>query len=281
MKEWYSLEDAANRLSLTLSETVTVKEVLELALDGNMKLYWFIRHVPAIEVKLVQKEVPFLTEKSRRQTLQDAGIDPETSNIKTFVTQSYSPIDENCKVSYLDGPHHLRLQDCGALSDYLRSFLTNTGGELVSLEGYQVEDHEGKVWSICERFHDEGLTSSDNWNEEARGTYHYHSSHNYYPSGQWPNFSELGFTKLEINNLEKNIQGKDSNEITTREHKALLKMILGMAIEQYGYKPDAARNEATRNIENDLREAGFPLSEDTVRKYLKMAKNIVLDGLDE
>lgn len=67
----------------------------------------------------------------------------------------------------------------------------------------------------------------------------------------------------------------------TKERDSLLKLVLGMAIEQYGYQPNAMRNEATRNIERDLEEAGFPLSEDTIRKYLRMAKRVVIDGLEE
>ena len=51
LKQWYSIEDAANRLSLTLGEEVSSAEVLELALDGHIRLFWFMRHVSVQEVE--------------------------------------------------------------------------------------------------------------------------------------------------------------------------------------------------------------------------------------
>ena len=47
--------------------------------------------------------------------------------------------------------------------------------------------------------------------------------------------------------------------LLTRERETALKLIIGMAIEQYGYDPDASRNDAIKNISEDLAEWGlFP-----------------------
>ena len=280
LKKWYSIEDAANRLSLTLSENVSVKDVIEFALDDHINLFWYMRHVPAIEVELKKNEIPFLTEKIRRQSLKQAGIDPETSDINTFITLNYYPKNPNGRIEILEGAHQLRLHECDALSDYLRSFLTNTGGELLSLDGFQVQDDKGVIWAIRERFEDHVLTSQENWNEENLGPYSPMSAHNYFPSADFPSFSELGFTKSELETFERSIQGKQPHEVSNREQKTTFKIILGMAMEQYGYDPKALRNDAARIIADDLREQGITLDEDTVRKYLKMAKNVVLDDLD-
>ena len=61
----------------------------------------------------------------------------------------------------------------------------------------------------------------------------------------------------------------------TTERNQLLKMVLGMAIDSYGYDPMAKKNEATKQIVDDLAKLGIGIDADTVRKYLKEAANTV------
>jgi len=61
-----------------------------------------------------------------------------------------------------------------------------------------------------------------------------------------------------------------------KERQSLQKMILGMAIEQYGYDP-SARGSAVSQIADDLGGHGLSLDEDTIRKQLKMAAEEVLE----
>lgn len=71
-------------------------------------------------------------------------------------------------------------------------------------------------------------------------------------------------------------------QLGARERDSLLKMIIGMAVEQYGYDPRASRNDATAQIAGDLAELGISLDQDTVRKYLKEAAELLpQDALDE
>jgi erythromycin esterase-like protein len=53
--------------------------------------------------------------------------------------------------------------------------------------------------------------------------------------------------------------------------ESLLKMILGMALEQYAYEPSAYRSGATSNISSDLDSQGLSLDLKTIRKILKEA----------
>lgn len=57
----------------------------------------------------------------------------------------------------------------------------------------------------------------------------------------------------------------------TRERNTLLKIILGLAMDQYGYQPHAPRNATAGEIAGDLDGQGISVSEDTVRKYLNDA----------
>ncbi len=85
--------------------------------------------------------------------------------------------------------------------------------------------------------------------------------------------------EMKILELEKDISSKtpDINpqkELKTRERDTLLKMIIGMAIKGYVYNPTAKKNTAITEIESDLKELGIPVSDDTIRKWIKEALEI-------
>jgi hypothetical protein len=61
----------------------------------------------------------------------------------------------------------------------------------------------------------------------------------------------------------------------SREKQTLLKLVIGMAIKGYVYDPAAPRNASTREIATDLRLAGLSVDEDTIRKYLTEAKELL------
>lgn len=75
--------------------------------------------------------------------------------------------------------------------------------------------------------------------------------------------------------------GNGTSEVTqlpTKERTTLLKLVIGMAIHGYGLDPAASKSDATKAIADDLQSLGIGLEPDTVRKYLKLAKDMVLDG---
>jgi hypothetical protein len=55
----------------------------------------------------------------------------------------------------------------------------------------------------------------------------------------------------------------------------MLKLILGMAMKNYRYDPTQKKNTATKAITDDLAENGIILDEDTVRKYLGEAGELL------
>jgi hypothetical protein len=63
--------------------------------------------------------------------------------------------------------------------------------------------------------------------------------------------------------------------LLTRERETYQKLILGMAIEQYGYDPTAGRSHAPKEIADDLANLQIPVSDDTVRDKLKDAFDTV------
>lgn len=76
-----------------------------------------------------------------------------------------------------------------------------------------------------------------------------------------------------------NAQTIDTTEITETERNTMLKLIIGMAIDAYGYNPKASKNTATGNNKNGisarLQTRGINVSDDTIRRILNKAKDIL------
>jgi hypothetical protein len=62
--------------------------------------------------------------------------------------------------------------------------------------------------------------------------------------------------------------------IPTKVRDSMLRLILGMAMKKYKFDPNKKMNSATKEIADDLAEYGLGLDEDTVRKYLKEARDL-------
>ena len=60
-----------------------------------------------------------------------------------------------------------------------------------------------------------------------------------------------------------------TSDIKTIEVDSLLKLIAGMAVEQYGFDPTANRSSAIQNISSDLDGLGISLDPKTIRKWVK------------
>jgi hypothetical protein len=63
--------------------------------------------------------------------------------------------------------------------------------------------------------------------------------------------------------------------VTAKERTSLLRMIIGMAIGRYAYDPTKAKNDAPKRIANDLAKVGLSLDDDTIRKWLQQAAELL------
>jgi hypothetical protein len=68
---------------------------------------------------------------------------------------------------------------------------------------------------------------------------------------------------------------KEVKPLATTERNQLLKIILGMAVDSYGYDPAANKNDATKQIVDDLSKIDIKIDAGTVLKYLKEAARTV------
>lgn len=79
--------------------------------------------------------------------------------------------------------------------------------------------------------------------------------------------------------IKSNADSKQPVEVglSTKERITLLKLVIGMAIKGYGYDPAASKSSVPKEIADDLSKIGdLDVSDDTVRKYLKLAVSEVL-----
>ncbi len=76
---------------------------------------------------------------------------------------------------------------------------------------------------------------------------------------------------FELKVLEEKLSQQDNKPLLTRERQSVLKLILGMAIKGYTYNPKQSRNDAIREIAQDLESLGIALDQDTIRKWIKEA----------
>ena len=67
----------------------------------------------------------------------------------------------------------------------------------------------------------------------------------------------------------------------SRERESLLKLVLGMAVDGYGYDPKATKSIQVKAIADHLLTRGLSINEDTVRKYLNEAKVLFADVITE
>lgn len=87
---------------------------------------------------------------------------------------------------------------------------------------------------------------------------------------------KVGFSTqaLEAFEAQANHSYTSKPDLSSKERNSLLKIIIGMAVDGYGYDPKASRSPAAREISACLLTRGISVDEDTIRKWLNQAKEI-------
>jgi|TARA_B100001964_G_C14166982_1_gene569582 hypothetical protein len=136
-KSWFSLEDAAARLSSGLGEEITVQNVLELVIEGHLPISWYARQAFA--------------------------------QVVVSAEEGWRVLDEADPIRQLDGPYRLALEHCGALKDWIHSSLSQTGGELAS-DGFFVSDAEEQILQIMAYYEGQRYRVKNQWSR-MEGSY--------------------------------------------------------------------------------------------------------------
>ena len=92
--------------------------------------------------------------------------------------------------------------------------------------------------------------------------------------------AEADFVEV-LETLEQMRQAPKTKELSTKERESLLKLVIVMALDGYGYDPAASRSPIPKEIADQLATRGLSLDVDTVRKFLKEAKELLPPQGDE
>jgi len=81
---------------------------------------------------------------------------------------------------------------------------------------------------------------------------------------------------LKADHLAELIAAAKSNQpLGARERETMLKIVIGMAVKGYSFDPRASRSDRINEIVRDVEKCGLSVSDDTVRRYLKEAAELL------
>lgn len=109
--------------------------------------------------------------------------------------------------------------------------------------------------------------------KEERRKKEYHN--NFYPHGGLPDDAVLVVRTAVLREFVLSVSEPSNKEVGTRERDTLYKIIIGLAIDGHGYDPKSKRSTVSRDVSAKLDELGIPVSDDTVRKYIKEAEQLL------
>lgn|GEM_PF-5749014 len=292
LKEWFSLEDAAKRLSSGLQEPVTVEDILQLALEGHLPLSWYARHIPAQQVTLrctLDHVLGTLLDRGDpKEYIGDAFWHGDCAYrmyagytkgdvLLPYASLGWGPAYHEKTIMRLDGLYRLELSECGALKEWVHSLLTSTGGELMSLDGFYVSDGEGIMWRIMD--HSSGGQYQDpiSGSEKTLEAF-------FYPSGEFPDPAELVIQRVDIESFETKITGDEQRAekpIAARAETTYQNIIGGLVFLMLGKTP-AGRPQSVYETQTAIIEAllaqfeGKPgISRRTLEEKLSQARRTI------
>lgn len=300
LKKWLTLEDGARYLSTALQEDVSVADVLQLAIEGNLVVSAnFVNHAQA--------------RPGRRLSLQEAGIwlvpdfqSPPSDEIKAHIAayprhasraEQHEWLTINRTVSDSPSVHlvfrgdRISEEDVlewesdtivsikglwdlptfgGARLDLEHALQSLVGGPeitLTCLDGTVVVSPDGTRYSmLLDRFE----TNS------AGEKYAYNDPNSYYPRGGLPEDAPIVVRSEAIASFLASLAMGDAPkaDVSARERSGLLKLIAGLAEEA---KVDLNSDKATAQLVAAAAPFDGP-TEKTVRKHLKAIREEILPG---
>lgn len=183
LKKWYTIEEAANRLTLTLGEPVSSTEVLRLMADGELGVFWYVQGRDAVEVA------------PANWYLSDEEAEAHQAHCPSAV--AYLGVSRQSeKVILLRGVCQIEAEVCRGSSHWMESLGTGHGGSIDSFFfGTLLVDEDGRMWELLERLDEQRL-------RELPQGLPYDDVGNYRSSGDHPKLEELIVTKRELERFE-------------------------------------------------------------------------------
>lgn len=309
VKEWLTVVDAAKHLAIVFGEDVTESDVLRFALDGALKLSVnFVNGatgrvgllVPIKEATYEEAVFPLCKEPIR---LYGGPV------ISTNGVESHILMLEREPVT-LRGVYDLPMIG-GERLEVEHRYQRLTGGPdvtLVPMDGAFIEIGGGQLCQLLDDYEDNEYCAGSTGSlerlkrlirvkevdaGEAEKMLNQHKDdrirfledrktkprkEHFYPSGRLPEDIVFVVRTDVLTDFVQSVKEETANsekQLGTKEKDTLLKLVIGMAIKGYSHDPSASKNNTAKEIADDLAELGVSVSDDTVRKYLKLAAEFI------
>lgn len=264
LKEWYSLPDAAERLSISFDEDVTEADVLQLALEGRIRLsLQILNNVYArrlykkskdeIEYEEIEYTLPIEADPGQKIRTERRPVDGEIMHLPALCGN-----DEVFQLGLLaivfqrefEGRHVVDLLMSQSSRSYLLQYLDYVCGRLNepierAADWLVIQEKSGDLWRI------------ESYGENLAGDV------------------EVVVRAQAIRDLEQSLDAGPGDgqekQLSTRERDTLLTLIAVMAKECYKHEPNNRSKSAVSEILQDVQKAGLSISDQTIRDKLKEA----------
>jgi hypothetical protein len=234
---WYTFEQAAKRLSVTLGAEVSTADVVQLVVDEKLPLYWFLN----MKVGCYPADL-----------FSDDMMKKEIEERKKSFFSSCEP---------LEGPHLLRLSENPFIRNRLLSDNFKQGDEaLEPLRPVIIEDKE------CKRWHVMGISKVSEHEALPPDAI--------IQTQLEPDYGALVLMADDLTAFEDSLKDEPERRqnALTKENVSLSILAYVMAALKYGFDPTKQRSNIPQTIADDLykRYGDIGLTDDTVRKYLRL-----------
>ncbi len=308
LREWLTLNEAADHISNLLGEPVKKSELYRLAIEGHLTLSVdFVNHADARKGKWVKTEqvefvlreydvltgekldVPFELPKNHEiRVSQDDWIALEKPVVsiggvwdltmaggeRLDIEHKYQHLTSGLKVT-LETIEGAFVQKCDVVCQLQESFDDNEFQKGSKAYGEKLESEFRSDWDISgeekDKLRAKYKEDRDKYLEEKRNK---PKEDDYNPAGGLHEESTLVIRTSEVTRFIQSLQDTPVQEkpLSSKERNSLL-VLIGALCNEVGIEPDE-RGVATALV-HMTESLGAPLTDDTVRKILKQVKDAV------
>lgn len=306
LKEWVTLPDAAKYLSLTLDEEVSQVDLLRLVLDKHLTLsVLFVNKVPVIKGKKIPfsevqfKDVVSITDENETIRIPDSIPFSDYEPFFGVPSEDIAPISDEkltAKISeaikelnnYGKGKFHINLENkvffLSGIFDL--PLLRNDRVEIERLYYEQINGTELDYFNIdgtfvecCDVIYQIQEPFMDDYIKEMRKRENHSRDDEYFPAGGLPEDAALVFRtdvlREFVESFSEKKPQKENKTAETTTKNTLLKMIITMAKDGYGFDINDSKSPLHKEISDAAQKYGLSISDDTVRKWLRESAELL------
>ena len=295
LKAWFSFSNAAKYLSGVFDDDVTEADIVQLALEHRLKVALRVTGNVYSRGWAIKKKSDIEWE-----NFEFGGEDiklPVGGSIYSPSRQEFDPLglktdeclqrDDSKKVYLLeDGLWKLPMIGAARLQleDYFQSLSGGKPQEMVSLSGIYVQGFTDKYHELMMNFSDlsEGIKfkepfATTHFRNAGNATKHQESlnnSSNFFPLNEFPHddINAVVIRKEDMADFVKDCeeQASPNRSAVTKQQNSLMSIIQALL---HGAKIDPTSRDAVAKIKHWSDSTESPVTEDTIKKYLKQIRN--------